>query len=112
MYTPSEMDVDFTVKWNWDVESHEYTTARNQNKVNNVLCVTSEVKDNNLPWAADFTNSGTTDLRTAVGVGLTGVMILSSVNFQEVDPLYPTVYGSVTNADDAKEHFDTCLAHT
>lgn len=66
-----------------------------------------------MPSEAGFTSSGSTDITTLVGVALTGVSILGPVSANDVDPLYPAVYGDVTadNIDDAYEMFDTCLAH-
>lgn len=64
-----------------------------------------------MPSDADFTATGTTGLDTCVGVALTGVLLLGAVSANSVDPIYPAVYGTVTDVDDAKESFDACLAH-
>lgn len=42
---------------------------------------------------------------------LTGVMLFNGLSANNVDPLFPAIYGSVTNVNDAKEKFDMCLAH-
>jgi hypothetical protein len=58
-----------------------------------------------------YTAIGTTSIDTAVGVSISGVMMLSGVSINDVDPIFPAVYGSVTNTTAAKETFDMCLAH-
>jgi len=37
--------------------------------------------------------------------------MLNGVSIDDVDPLYPAVYGTVTDTESAKETFDMCLAH-
>lgn len=46
-----------------------------------------------------------------VGVALSGVVLLNGVSINSVDPLYPAVYGTVTDASAAVESFDSCLGH-
>jgi hypothetical protein len=38
-------------------------------------------------------------------------MMLNGVSINDVDPIYPAVYGTVTDTSSAKETFDMCLAH-
>lgn len=48
---------------------------------------------------------------TAVGTSLSGVMLLTAESMEGVDPFFPAVYGSVTNASAAKETSDECIGH-
>jgi hypothetical protein len=65
----------------------------------------------NLPSSSGFTDYSSDDTDMIAGVAFSGVVILSGVSMNEVDPLYPTEYGSVTDPDDAVESFDSCLGH-
>lgn len=40
-----------------------------------------------------------------------GVIIYNAASLNSVDPLYPAIYGSVTNIASAYEYFDACLMH-
>jgi len=46
-----------------------------------------------------------------VGVSLSGVPLLNGLSLNNVDPLYPAVYGTVTDINSAKESVDSCLGH-
>jgi len=39
------------------------------------------------------------------------VPLLNGLSMNGVDPLYPAVYGSVTDISSSKESFDSCLGH-
>jgi len=79
--------------------------------VNELVCDITTSKNSNLPSKASFTANGATDLTKFVGVSLSGVPILNGLSLNNVDPLYPAIYGTVTNIESAKESFDTCLGH-
>lgn len=108
---PVTIDVDFTVKWQWDVGSNVYNSPTTQAEIDALLCNTTANSDSTIPTAADFSVTGTTSIDTAIGVGLSGVMLFNGASANDVDPLYPAVYGTVTDASSAKEMFDSCLGH-
>jgi hypothetical protein len=56
--------------------------------------------------------SGTTDLTSIVGIAFSGVAFYQGLNSYNVDPIYPAVYGMVTNITSAIEKLDTCMGHT
>ena len=58
-----------------------------------------------------MTNNGATAYSTAWGVATSGALLFDSVSMNSVDPYFPAVYGSVTNAASATEFVDFCQAH-
>jgi hypothetical protein len=108
---PIDLNVDFTVKFQWDVGTNIYNSPTTQTEINNMLCTPTGQADSTIPAAASYSNSGTTSIDTAVGVGLSGVMLFNGASANDVDPLYPAIYGSVTSVASGKEMFDMCLRH-
>jgi hypothetical protein len=108
---PATQDVDFQVKWQWDVGSNVYNDPTTQAAVDSLICDIESTSDSNIASDADYSLIGTTNIDTAIGVGLDGVMLFNGISAEGVDPLFPAVYGSVTDADSAKEMFDMCLGH-
>jgi hypothetical protein len=37
---------------------------------------------------------------------------MQGLQSQNVDPIYPAIYGMVSNTSNAVEKFDTCMGHT
>ena len=108
---PYVQSVDFSVKFQWDVGTKVYNDPTTQAELDSLICDTLVSNDTNIPTAAGYTTIGTTNLDTVTGVALSGVLIFSGVSINEVDPLYPAVYGTVTDAASAEEMFDMCLGH-
>ena len=67
-------------------------------------------KDSNVPSASGFTNTGQSQ-NTVWAVAKTGVLIMSGVSIEGVDPFYPAKYGSVSDPASVVERVDSCLAH-
>jgi hypothetical protein len=111
MTTPAAMSVDFSVKFQWDVGTNVYNDPTTQAELDDLICTISVSDDSNVPTAAGYSTVGTTALGSVVGVVFTGVTLYGAVSLNSVDPLYPAVYGTVTDANSAKEMFDMCLGH-
>ncbi len=86
-------------------EFADYTT---QDEVTDAICDISWPTDANIPSNADYSLIGSTDISTVTGVALTGVVIMSAVSMNYVDPLYPKAWSTYTAAT---EGFDECLGH-
>jgi hypothetical protein len=77
-----------------------------------LICNTVGPSDSNIPSASGTTvNSGGTTYNTAWGVATSGALLFSSISMNSVDPYFPAVYGSVTNAASEAEKVDFCQAH-
>ena len=73
------------------------------------MCTITTSQDSNIPAAAGYTKTGSTNIDTSVGIALNGVLLFNGVSADKVDPFYPKAWASssVTTA----EKVDMCLAH-
>ncbi len=90
---------------------YQTPTVDDADEVNAIICNIEQSADADMSTDTGYTKYGTTSMDTAVGVAISGVVMLNGVSIDEVDPMYPAVYGTVTDTEAAKETFDMCLAH-
>jgi hypothetical protein len=104
-------NIDFSVKWNWNVGSSEnsLSEASTLSQINAIACTLTSVQDSNIPSAAGYTTIGTSSLSTTSGVALSGTTFFSALSANSVDPFYPEVNGVYDSSD--LEMVDTCLGH-
>jgi len=62
-----------------------------------------------MPSTASYSNIGTTDIDSAVGVALSGVMLFNGLTPDSYDPFYPAVDGVASSDSSLMEVFDECL---
>jgi hypothetical protein len=99
----SELNVDFETNFNPDVSINSLNENLNTvSLLSQTICVLSVTKT--IPSASGFANYGTTNIDTAAGVSVDGVMIFSPDSANNVDPFYPPAGSTV-------ESVDTCLVH-
>ncbi len=98
-----ELDADFEVNFNPAVSinslNQDFTSVSSLSQTMCTLTYPSTV-----PTASGFVNYGSTDISTATGISVDGVMIFSPDSLNNVDPFYPPPSVSA-------ELVDTCLAH-
>jgi len=107
----SELDIDFEVKFQPLAGSSFNHEATSQNNLNSLICDIQVTQANDIPSASDYTATGSTQIDTAAGIAINGVVLLNGISAEGVDPLYPAEYGMVTDIAQAAEKFDACLAH-
>ncbi len=97
------LNVDFETNFNPDVNINSLNETLNTvSLLSQTICVLTVTKT--IPSASGFVNYGTTNIDTAAGVSVDGVMIFSPDPANNVDPFYPP-------AGSPLESVDTCLAH-
>ena len=77
--TAMEMDVDFSVKFNWKPTSNNIEFS-NVDELNSHICDLKWSHDREIPTEADYLAYGDTNVFTTVGVSTTGVLIFSSLS--------------------------------
>ena len=99
----SELNVDFEVNFNPDVDVNSPNTNLNTvSALSQTICVLTY--SSTVPSASGFANYGTTNVNTVTGVSVDGVVIFSSDSIDNVDPFFPP-------AGFTAERVDSCLAH-
>lgn len=110
--TPVEVEVDYSATW---LPATSGTVAANdvstQDDVDSLICNILRSADSNIPSASNYVlNSGTAQ-NTAWGIAVTGMLMFSAASAEGVDPFYPAVYGTVTDASSVVEVVDSCSCH-
>jgi hypothetical protein len=100
--------VDFKVKFQ-PKDNAVRRTPSTLSELNDLICDHNWAA--NIPFSSDYSAYTTTDLSTYVGVSLGGVLFATSTasNYFKVDPLYPSLYETVSNINDVKIYIDSCL---
>ncbi|CAF1396730.1 unnamed protein product [Adineta steineri] len=98
-----ELNVDFEVNFNPDVNINSPNYNLNDtSSLSQTICTLTNPSV--VPLASNFVNYGATNLDTATGVSVDGVMIFSPDSANNVDPFYPP-------PSSPAESVDSCLAH-
>ncbi|CAF1103249.1 unnamed protein product [Adineta steineri] len=98
-----ELNVDFEVNFNPDVNINSPNYNLNDaSSLSQTVCTLTN--PSMVPLASNFVNYGATNLDTATGVSVDGVMIFSPDSANNVDPFYPP-------PSSPAESVDSCLAH-
>ena len=104
---PLEFEYDFEVDFN------PPTTLRHgpatQQEVNDLLCNIRWPSD--VPASSHFVSHGAANPGSMSGVAVDGVVHLSAISADGVDPFSPVAYGTVTDPSTVVENVDSCLAH-
>ena len=99
----SELNVDFEVNFNPDVDVNSPNTNLNTvSALSQTICVPTY--SSTVPSASGFVNYGMPNIDTVTGVSVDGVVMYSSDSIDNVDPFYPPVGYQL-------ERVDSCLAH-
>jgi hypothetical protein len=77
--TPKSIEIDYTVKFNWDVSSTT-TTVASVSDADTANCATKTAYSRYIPSSASFTNTGTSLMLEAMGVSLDGILINPAIN--------------------------------
>ena len=68
--------------------------------VDAIVCTSTTWKDAAINAMAGYVLSGSTSMDSIVGVATSGVVIMTPLTHSSsVDPLYPAIYGTVTNIE-------------
>lgn len=86
-----EQNIDFEVKWNWDVAFSQSELADTVEDLEDILCEDSRLNNGEVPHLAGFTKHGTSSLKTFGGVFFTGTPVSSVINKDNIDPYNPPV---------------------
>lgn len=101
---PPEADIYDTI------EGVRYHNPQTQDEVDELICNIMRSDDDLIDNSLDYNRMGS-KYSTAWGVSVSGVSLYNGVSLFQVDPFYPTVYGSCEVASDCVERLDECLGH-
>lgn len=84
-----EQNIDFEVKWNWDVAFAQNNLASTDDELDDLLCEDARLNNGKIPHLAGFVKHGANSLANFGGVFFTGIPVSTVLNSDDVDPYNP-----------------------